>query len=339
MTLHKKAALEVAALVHKGRQYQRKLASLTLEDTRIYWKPATGEFAVRFEPSVSQEKRAAFRKELRAAGVLPFTTENNAADERSGWVLVSGPAGYSHLPELRKYASFLDTPAKLTLAGVLLGGAGGAGVSLLRSNGRRRKSLQERLRHALAYGAVGAGIGALPGATAGVARSYQTRPYLPGGYRASQPEVNTWDALFMTERQLERASPTYRMRSEINKIQDSAFKKRASMFGELEPDGSLIQVDTFNRTIWDDTKNGWIEPDNAMLVSTALDVSRPANSPFTTPGQVATTLVNAGIGYVTAGVIGKTLGALGALSPAGEAKLRDIGMWGGMINSVGNAIR
>ena len=57
------------------------------------------------------------------------------------------------------------------------------------------------------------------------------------------------------------------------------------------------------------------------------------------PAQVTNTLVNAGIGYATGSVIGKTLGALCGISPQTYNTLQRTGMYAGMINTLNNAIQ
>ena len=113
---------------------------------------------------------------------------------------------------------------------------------------------------------------------------------------------------------------------------------KSGMFDIPEPTDSLIHVDNFNRVVWDDAANGAVTPDNALLVTSTLNASRPTGTSMITPGAVVGTLINAGVGYATAGAVGKALGAMNLISPAGQQTLRNIGMWGGMINGIGNAI-
>ena len=113
---------------------------------------------------------------------------------------------------------------------------------------------------------------------------------------------------------------------------------KSGMFDIPEPTDSLIHVDNFNRVVWDDAANGAVTPDNALLVTSTLNASRPTGTSMITPGAVVGTLINAGVGYATAGAVGKALGAMNLISPAGQETLRNIGMWGGMINGIGNAI-
>lgn len=320
MQRYKAAAEEINWLVDKGRRYQKKLASVDLQHIPVYWNPVTGEFAV---PTRMQKQAGAA---LYKCGSLPFTTFTNEASEDTGWVLLNRPTGYAPLRKLEKYASMLDTPAKLTMAGALLGGTGGLVKSLWDTSGQDL-GWGTRLRAALVPMGAMAALGSIPGIVSGVTHSFQTRPYLPTGERGPR-EVGILPAMFMSPGELAAASPTYRTRQQVEGAQHRAFGKQAS----------LIEVDAFNRTIWDDTQNGFIEPDNALRVSTTLNASQFPGTRFATPASVVGTLVNAGIGWATAGVIGKTLGAMSLMSDEGQQKLRDVGTWGGIINGMGNAI-
>jgi len=333
------AAEDIAQLIHKGRKYQEKLAGANLAGAFVYWKPETGEFSVRVTGRRQREKRAFYSQELYASGNLPFSSFRDDTNEENGWVLLQHPYSYRPAEQLKKYASFIDTPAKLSLTGALLGGGALFGKSLY-DTWDLPVPFKYKLRHALKPTLIAGGVGLLPGLAAGALHSYQTRPVLEDGTRARRPEVGFFRAMGMTEDELKDASPTYAVKKEVEEARRQAFGKRAEVnaFGALERDASLINVDTFNRAIWDDTQSGWIQPDNALLVSSTLEASRPNNSPFTTPTAVMGTLVNAGIGWATSAVVGKTLGALSILSPAGEQKLREIGTWGGIIDGLGGSL-
>ena len=93
----------------------------------------------------------------------------------------------------------------------------------------------------------------------------------------------------------------------------------------------LCQVSSYAAT-------GAVTPNNALIVTSTLNASRPTGTSMITPGAVVGTLINAGVGYATAGAVGKALGAMNLISPAGQQTLRNVGMWGGMINGIGNAI-
>jgi hypothetical protein len=118
-----------------------------------------------------------------------------------------------------------------------------------------------------------------------------------------------------------------------------------------------IPVDAFNRVIWNDvryppnafgTKSPWGDNEqppgtppaaaaaaSGLLAGTAAATGSGVVSPF----QVATAaVVGAGQGWATGLAAGKVLGALAGLRPAAQAKLQDVGLWGGLISGVANSL-
>ena len=99
-----------------------------------------------------------------------------------------------------------------------------------------------------------------------------------------------------------------------------------------------IPVNAFNETTWVDASRGRTPMEAAGFVTNTLNqTGKRVGSNFVTPGQVINTMVNAGIGYGTAWLAGKTLGALAGVSPATQKKLCEIGTWGGVLGGISNA--
>lgn len=99
-----------------------------------------------------------------------------------------------------------------------------------------------------------------------------------------------------------------------------------------------IPVNAFNETTWVDASRGRTPMEAAGFVTNTLNqTGRRVGSNFVTPGQVINTMVNAGIGYGTAWLAGKTLGAMAGVSPETQKKLCEIGTWGGMLGGISNA--
>jgi hypothetical protein len=63
-------------------------------------------------------------------------------------------------------------------------------------------------------------------------------------------------------------------------------------------------------------------------------ISANTRSPIIRPIDVVTGIASAGVGLATAHVVGKTLSALAGLTPAGQNKLQDMGLWGGMMHAI-----
>ena len=99
-----------------------------------------------------------------------------------------------------------------------------------------------------------------------------------------------------------------------------------------------IPVNAFNETTWIDASRGRTPMEAAGFVTNTLNqTSKRVGSGIVTPGQVINNMVNAGIGYGTAWLAGKTLGAMANVSPATQNKLCEIGTWGGMLGGISNA--
>lgn len=118
-----------------------------------------------------------------------------------------------------------------------------------------------------------------------------------------------------------------------------------------------IPVDAFNRVVWNDvryppnafgTRSPWGTneqpmgtPPYAAAATTGLlaGTAQAAGSPVVSPWQVASSAaVGAGKGWLTGLAAGKILGALAGLKPEAQAKLQDVGIWGGLITGVANSL-
>lgn len=98
-----------------------------------------------------------------------------------------------------------------------------------------------------------------------------------------------------------------------------------------------INTDRFGRAIWEDPHTNF---QNAYAVTNLLDnTAQQNNSMFVSPVQIAGNLINAGIGSATGWAIGKTLGGLAGISPGAQQTIQNVGMWGGLMNGIGNQIR
>lgn len=124
-----------------------------------------------------------------------------------------------------------------------------------------------------------------------------------------------------------------------------ALKKQSSLFG-WEGMGEPIPVDRFNRAIWNDTFNGSHSSNSTASAPTAAMASglvtgiqqMYGNTPILTPRHFVSGLVAAGTDLVTANVVGRTLGALGILTPAAQSKIQEMGLWSGMMRGVTQSI-
>ena len=115
-------------------------------------------------------------------------------------------------------------------------------------------------------------------------------------------------------------------------------KHAAYDYSSIEPICD-INVNAFNQEIWADASRGRTPTEAAGIVSDKKKKKkRRVGSNFVSPGQIIDTMVNAGIGYGTAWLAGKTLGAMAGLSDEAQEKLQQIGTWGGIMQGIGNSI-
>lgn len=103
-----------------------------------------------------------------------------------------------------------------------------------------------------------------------------------------------------------------------------------------------ISVPQFNNAAWNDVNQGlaynqpFRTPPAYAAATTGLmaGLSAGSNSPIIRPVDVIRGIASAGVGLATATVAGKALSALAGLTPAGQQKLQDIGLWGGMMHAI-----
>jgi hypothetical protein len=115
-----------------------------------------------------------------------------------------------------------------------------------------------------------------------------------------------------------------------------------------------VPMDAFNRAIWNDVRMGmtaggnpfgskaW-QGDNTQGMHTPPPVAAAATAINTgiqdmyggrsmlSPMHFVKGLATAGVDAAAANIVGKTLGALGGLSPEAQTHIQNIGLWGGLI--------
>lgn len=231
------------------------------------------------------------------------------------------------------------SPGTATL--LSLGAGSGLGYLLDRWKEHTGEEVENKWARPLVFGAVAS----LPFLAAGLAcNSYDKGP--DGSY--GTPFLGRWfsdnDTFWKsspnaTANLVARNNEVYNMMSdkyqaEHPRPKTASAREKRGYFG-LPP----INVNDFNQQIWADASRGQTPMQSAGFVTNTLNqTSDNVGSNWVTPGQVINTMVNAGIGYGTAWLAGKTLGALAGVSPQTQEKLQEIGTWGGMMQGIGNAI-
>jgi hypothetical protein len=103
-----------------------------------------------------------------------------------------------------------------------------------------------------------------------------------------------------------------------------------------------IPVHQFNQAVWRDTQKGMSNgfathtPPAYAAATTGLmtGLSAGSRSPIISPMDVIHGIASAGVGLATANIAGRTLSALAGLTPEGQNKLQDMGLWGGMMHAI-----
>lgn len=333
------ASKDIERLLITGKAYAQNIGravdmmKTAADHSFIYWKPETGTYAIKVKPEFQKEAFIALHK----AGIGGLTELDNNADERSGWVCVHHPRSYSAFKNLNKYASWTDSAGKLALTGALLAGLGWGGYKFLMPSEEYGKSWKGRLENAKDAAIPAALLGLIPGLVTGF--NIGTK------FGGDTPFYKAFTTKFDDLPTISRNYSNRKLQEEIDLQKENPGWKKAGSFdyimGPLDLSKTdVVKVDAFNRLTWDATKDGTLDHRNAMLTSGILNTTKErTGSGLVSPFNIAGTLVNAGIGYATAGVIGKTLGAMGMMSNSGQQKLREMGAWGGLLQGVGNCIR
>jgi hypothetical protein len=122
-------------------------------------------------------------------------------------------------------------------------------------------------------------------------------------------------------------------------------REKSSMFPGQPPAlySPIVSVPQFNQAAWQDVNRGMragnfsnYTPPAYAAATTGLmsGISTSMQSPIIRPIDVIHGIASAGVGLATATLAGKALSAMAGLTPAGQAKLQDLGLWGGMMHAV-----
>jgi len=273
------------------------------------WSPLTNSVTV-----YNAEKKAGltdYDQRVAAATELPNWEEEILVKRASMPVL--GPTfDFAH--------AALGGPRPLTnaiVAGLLAGGLGYGAGTLLEQLFPKKYLERGKLRRTL--GLTGVAAGGLLGLNNAYANARHTDRSLIGG------------ALLRNDSMPDYPEPP-------NAV------KKAFMNSGL--DASLyrptVPVQQFNQAAWHDVNMGFQmnqpfrTPPAYAAATTGLmsGLSAGMGSPIIRPVDVVRGIASAGVGLATATVAGKALSALAGLTPAGQQKLQDMGMWGGMMRAI-----
>jgi hypothetical protein len=272
------------------------------------WYPDSNAIFIYSHAMVPMSKAAAYEFVYVAPNDRP-DWDKEILIKRAAIPYVSGAVDFAH--------TALGGPRPLSNAIVasLLGGGLGYGAGTLVEQLFPKRYLERgKLRRTLGL------TGALGGVALGVNNSYANAKALDRSF---------WRGM-LTRNDTEVPLP-----SPIKK----AFQSNA--FGQplYQP---TISVPQFNNAMWRDVNQGVAlnqpfrtQPAHAAAATGLMaGLSAGQRSPIIRPVDVIRGIASAGVGLATATVAGKALSALAGLTPSGQQKLQDMGMWGGMMHAI-----
>ena len=241
-------------------------------------------------------------------------------------------------------------PIKNMAIGAGIGLGTGALVDFFMNNKDKEKENYNALRRPLLYAA----LGTLPGLLQGSLQ--YTGSVGNKGLKHLSPKLDSaikwYDPFMLDQKDLMAKSPIYKShvkslvhnyrldtkyddpRNKPEESLDKKFKKTAA----LSPLTPNIPVGAMTNSIYNNA-GCMIGAPMRNIPNALYATQNRVGSGIVSPAQVTNTLVNAGIGYATGSVIGKTIGALCGISPQTYQTLQRTGMYAGMINTMNNAIQ
>lgn len=222
--------------------------------------------------------------------------------------------GISHAFEFGHKMLGGPTPlSNAIVSGAMLGGLGYGAGALAENLFPARYLERGRLRRTL--GLMGVGAGGLLGANNAYAIS-RTRPDIGFGRAWITPNSTPIDA--------------------------PQEKTGFAQFNQPSLFAPTVSVPQFNQAAWQDVQRGMYNggsqftPPAYAAAATGLmtGISTAQRSPIIRPVDVIRGIASAGVGLATANIAGRALSAMAGLTPLGQQKLQDMGLWGGMMHAI-----
>ena len=240
------------------------------------------------------------------------------------------------------------TPLSNGIVASVLGAGAGYGAGALAENLFPERYIERgKLRRTLAaMGALGgvgiAGVNSYANARAlrtSMLKGLLTNNKTPVVYPSQQEKQSfeQFDGGFLNQQMNQQMGRNAAQQFEQQQFMSSGFNQSPqSMYQPSVP------VAQFNNAMWNDVRKGMTNgfdnhtPPQYAAATTGLmsGISANNNSPIIRPIDVVTGIASAGVGLATAHIVGKTLSALAGLTPAGQNKLQDMGLWGGMMHAI-----
>lgn len=242
-----------------------------------------------------------------------------------GWNLVPGhyPGGIPNSPG----------PLQSMLTGGLAGGALGYGAGWLGEKLMPERWQKNRLKWTLAM--MGMGGGMLPGAIMGTVYKANGLPFSGDGSLLRRKSLVPPPAADLGKTAVDNGFVSDDYHSRMATIAVDTFHKAAD-FGITGFGSDPIPVDTFNRVLWADPRVAdRLEPATQAAASgltlAAANLPGKRQTNFVTPMDMARVAAGMGSGYVSGAIVGKGLGLLLGMPEATQERLKNTGMWAGIV--------
>jgi hypothetical protein len=317
------------ALVVKMAHEQAALKSGLLATTAATWMPELNGITLYSAEQLDKNAYAAYEQEIYADGrILASVSYNAVHPDWNEEILVKRGSLVPGLPTVWNAGNkMLGGPTPLSngiMTGLLAGGAGyGAGM-LAEQLFPSRYIQRGKLRRTLGM------IGALGGLGVAGLNSYANAKALRTSMLAGLFTNNKTPVVYPYEEAREKKSYPIPSGGETG-----AFLNEP-MFAPT------VSVPQFNSAAWQDVNRGLYHgfqnhtPPQFAAATTGLmtGISTSVGSPIIRPIDVVRGIASAGVGLATANIAGKALSALAGLTPEGQNKLQELGLWGGMMHAM-----
>lgn len=336
--------LPVALAVKEAHWLAAGKDTLLADLAFVTWRPAENTvcvYAPHLTKAAAEKYIAAYKTVMpsSAVSVLSRTPTPDAAED----VLIK-KAGIPLLAPLVDYTQkALGGPTPLTnaLVGGLVAGGLGYGTGALAENLFPERYVERgKLRRTLGT------MGLLGGAGFGAMNAYtnaRANTHYKDFWQA--PVANTLRGFLMRNdvppRQI-NYGPQLNQADVSPSIMDDAAKTASNSNWGGVVQQPFISVPQFNNAVWRDTQLGMYNgfqahtPPAYAAATTGLmtGLSAGTQSSIISPSDVIRGIASAGVGLATANLAGRALSALAGLTPAGQHKLQDMGLWGGMMHAI-----
>lgn len=274
------------------------------------WRPQTNEIVIYREQTPAEEKVSGVFVFRRKAAFQP-DPEQEIGIKQAGLPYVSNAFDFAQ--------KALGGPTPLSNAlvtGLVAGGLGYGTGALAEQLFPERFIERGRLRKTLGLAGVAAGAGL------GINNAYANARRMRTGFWQGMLTPNNTKVAYLTG-------------MNFPAIPQSGPGMATSGRTLFEPS---ISVPQFNAMAWNDVQRGGFNSTPPMYAAAATGLmsglAETQRSPIIRPVDVISGIASAGVGLATATIAGKALSALAGLTPAGQEKLQQMGLWGGMMHAI-----